>query len=109
MGNSLHTFDDPNVPSLLSIPLLGYAHYNQSIYEATRARILSRANSWYFEGNALRGLGSPHTPSGHVWPLAMAVQVHSEKRSMNCHPLLEFNCSALQGLDFSLVCMHITR
>ena len=75
MGNSLLNFDDPNVPSLLSIPLLGYAHYDPEIYAATRARILSRANAWYFEGSALRGLGSPHTPHSHVWPLAMSVQV----------------------------------
>lgn len=83
-GNSLADFDDPNVPSLLSIPLLGYAHYNASIYAATRARILSRKNSWYFEGSALRGLGSPHTPSGHVWPLAMAVQVLISQHAMSC-------------------------
>lgn len=75
MGNSLLNFDDPNVPSLLSIPLLGYAHYDPEIYAATRARILSPANAWYFEGSALRGLGSPHTPHSHVWPLAMSVQV----------------------------------
>ncbi|EIE24364.1 hypothetical protein COCSUDRAFT_14826 [Coccomyxa subellipsoidea C-169] len=95
-GNSLADFDDPNVPSLLSIPLLGYAHYNASIYAATRARILSRKNSWYFEGSALRGLGSPHTPSGHVWPLAMAVQglttANAEERASQLRQLLATQC-----------------
>lgn len=87
MGNSLLNFDDPNVPSLLSIPLLGYAHYVPEIYAATRARILSRANDWYFEGSALRGLGSPHTPHSHVWPLAMSVQVCSlAKPTVLCTP-----------------------
>lgn len=74
-GNSLADFDDPNVPSLLSIPLLGYTHYDKSIYEATRQRILSGSNQWYFEGKELTGMGSPHTPQDYVWPLAMAVQV----------------------------------
>lgn len=36
-------YDDANVPSLLSIPLLGYP-YDKEIYEATRRRILSSKN-----------------------------------------------------------------
>lgn len=36
-------YDDANVPSLLSIPLLGY-NYNPGIYAATRACILSSKN-----------------------------------------------------------------
>lgn len=55
-------FDDANVPSLLSIPLLGYRHFDAAIYEATRARLLSPKNPWYFESEKLRGVGSPHTP-----------------------------------------------
>lgn len=35
--------DDANVPSLLSIPLLGY-RYDTEIYRTTRARILSNKN-----------------------------------------------------------------
>ena len=66
-------FVDPNVPSLLSTPLLGYAHYDPAIYANTRARILSDKNPWFFTGPVLSGLGSPHTPPGHVWPLAIMV------------------------------------
>lgn len=73
LGNSLSDFDDPNVPSLLSIPLLGYPHYDPEVYSETRARVLSRKNEWYFEGTVLSGLGSPHTPRGYVWPLAVMV------------------------------------
>ncbi|BDA45911.1 Meiotically up-regulated gene 157 protein [Coccomyxa sp. Obi] len=96
MGNSLLNFDDPNVPSLLSIPLLGYAHYDPEIYAATRARILSPANAWYFEGSALRGLGSPHTPHSHVWPLAMSVQglttEDAEEQALLLRQLLATQC-----------------
>jgi hypothetical protein len=44
LGNALASFDDPNVPSLLAMPLLGYPHYDPALYDATRARILSPAN-----------------------------------------------------------------
>ena len=37
-GNAVTDFDDPNLPSLLSIPLLGYKHYDPRIYEATKSR-----------------------------------------------------------------------
>jgi len=73
MGNSLSDFDDPNVPSLLSIPLLGYPHFDPEVYAETRSRILSNKNEWYFEGSVVSGLGSPHTPRGYVWPLAIMV------------------------------------
>ncbi len=44
LGGVLASFDDPNIPSLLSIPLLGYPHYDPAVYTATRSRILSSAN-----------------------------------------------------------------
>ena len=74
LGNSLVDFDDPNIPSLLSIPLLGWDGYDPAVYAATRARILSRNNSYYFEGTRLDGLGSPHTHHNYVWPLATAIE-----------------------------------
>lgn len=74
LGNKLVDYDDANVPSLLSIPLLGYAHYDPAVYAATRQRILSSKNPFFFEGVHFSGIGSPHTPSGMVWPLALSVQ-----------------------------------
>jgi hypothetical protein len=38
------------------------------------ARVYSSANSYYFSGSALTGLGSPHTPHNYVWPLATAME-----------------------------------
>lgn len=60
------------VPSLLSIPLLGWSRYDKKVYGATRRRLLSPKNSHYFKGPELRGIGSPHTPTGYVWPIALA-------------------------------------
>jgi meiotically up-regulated gene 157 (Mug157) protein len=74
LGNALADFDDPNLPSLLALPLLGYDVYDQQVYATTRTRILSPANPYFYSGSELRGLGSPHTDSQYVWPLATAVE-----------------------------------
>ena len=74
LGGTLVDFDDPNLPSLLATPLLGYDLYDKEVYATTRARILSPKNPYFYEGSQLRGLGSPHTQRNYVWPLATAVE-----------------------------------
>ncbi len=66
--------DDANVPSLLSIPYLGYRDASDEVYQNTRRFILSRNNPYYFEGTAAEGIGSPHTPQGYIWHIALAMQ-----------------------------------
>jgi meiotically up-regulated gene 157 (Mug157) protein len=65
--------DDANVPSLLSIPLLGYA-YNAKAYAATRAYALSPRNPYYYHGRFASGVGSMHTPSNYVWPMSLIME-----------------------------------
>jgi len=75
--NGKNTMDDANVPSLLSIPYLGYtsAHDpNNEIAENTRKFVLSKKNPYYYEGSLAKGIGSPHTPPGNVWPMAIIMQ-----------------------------------
>ena len=71
LGNALVDFDDPNWPSLVSVPLLGWNKYDPSIYETTKSRILSSKNRYYFKGEKLAGLGSPHTAQNMVWALGI--------------------------------------
>ena len=73
LGNYL-LMDDANCPSLLSLPYLGYTTPEDKIYSNTRAFILSEQNPFYYSGKVLRGVGSPHTPSNHVWPLGIIMQ-----------------------------------
>jgi meiotically up-regulated gene 157 (Mug157) protein len=72
-GHSL-AMDDANVPSLLSTPYLGYRRPTDPIYQNTRRFALSTDNPYYFAGREARGIGSPHTPAGYVWPLALAMR-----------------------------------
>ena len=69
-----NVMDDANIPSLLSIPYFGYLDANDSIYQNTRRFALSDRNPYYYAGKYARGIGSPHTPHGYVWPLALCVQ-----------------------------------
>lgn len=80
LGNHF-LMDDANVPSLLSIPYLGYK-YDAEIYDNTKKFILSPANPTYRKGtndltDEIEGYGSPHMKAriqDNIWPMAMAVQ-----------------------------------
>jgi uncharacterized protein len=69
-----NVMDDANIPSLLSIPYFGYLPKTNSLYLATRRFALSDRNPYFFRGKYAEGIGSPHTPHGYVWPLALCVQ-----------------------------------
>jgi meiotically up-regulated gene 157 (Mug157) protein len=73
LGHSV-LMDDANIPSLLSIPYMGFAQANSGIYMNTRRFVLSGDDPFYFTGKYARGIGSPHTPRGYVWPLALVMQ-----------------------------------
>lgn len=66
--------DDANVPNLLSMPWLGWCDASDERYQNTRKWVLSSKNPFYYEGSAAKGVGSPHTPSGYIWHIALAMQ-----------------------------------
>ncbi|NDD25855.1 MAG: glycoside hydrolase family 125 protein [Actinobacteria bacterium] len=73
-GNHLF-MDDANIPSLLSLPYLGFCDLENTDYQKTREFALSKNNPWFFEGSKLNHIGSPHTGLNKVWPLAMAMEL----------------------------------
>lgn len=80
-------YDDSNLPSLLSLPYLGFANRTEPLYVNTRALILSKKNPFYFEQGNFKGQGSSHTPHNYIWPLALIVQAlttDSEEEIKNC-------------------------
>lgn len=66
--------DDANMPGLLSLPLVAGVPTTDPLYLATRRFVLSPANPTWSRGTAAEGIGSPHTPEDHIWPIALAVQ-----------------------------------
>ena len=69
-----HVMDDANVPSLLSMPYLGYCDEEDTRYQNTRRMILSETNPYYYKGCVLEGIGSPHTPERYVWHISKAME-----------------------------------
>ena len=73
-GNSKF-MDDANVPSLLSLPYLGYCARDEPTYTRTRRRLLSNAtNPWYFSGSVASGIGGPHVGLDAIWPMSIIMQ-----------------------------------
>lgn len=66
--------DDAGTPGLMSIPYLGYVTADDQVYQNTRRFALSKHNPFYFEGKAASGIGSPHTPEGYIWHMALSMQ-----------------------------------
>lgn len=66
--------DDANVPNLLSMPWFEWCDTDDVRYKNTRKWILSSKNPFYYEGTAAGGIGSPHTPSGYIWHIALSMQ-----------------------------------
>ena len=75
-GYGSHIFmDDANIPSLLSLPVLGFVDSSDQIYQNTRKMILEqRGNPYYLVGDDFSGIGGPHIGLNHAWPMSRLVQ-----------------------------------
>lgn len=72
---SVCLMDDPNVPSLLSLPYFGFCKNDYPIYENTRRMILSKSNPFFAEGKNSNGVTSPHAGVlNKFWPMATTMQ-----------------------------------
>ena len=84
----VNIMDDSNVPSLMAAPYLGYCAPDDPTYLATRRTLLSDENPYYYEGEYLKGIGSPHTPPRYVWPIALSIEaMTSDSKDFKAHIL----------------------
>ncbi len=99
--------DDANVPSLLSIPYLGYRAPDDPTYVATRAFVLSSANPFHFAGSAATGVGSPHTPPRHVWPIALSMQALTATDPAEAETLMQVLATTTAGTGLMHESFHV--
>lgn len=98
--------DDANVPSLLSIPYLGYRPADDPVYRQTRRFILSADNPYYFSGKYAVGVGSPHTPGRLIWPIALAMQGLTSSDRDEQQQLLETLTATTAGTSYMHESFH---
>lgn len=68
--------DDPNLPSLLSLPYLGFCAFDDPIYLNTRSFILSGDNPGFAASGRIEGNISSHgrAEASFVWPMSVIVR-----------------------------------
>jgi meiotically up-regulated gene 157 (Mug157) protein len=83
--------DDANVPSLLSLPVLGFVAPSNKAYTSTRNLVLSSSNPFYYSGTAANGIGGPHVGTNFTWPMSIimrAMTSTNEEEIRNCLDML---------------------
>lgn len=91
LGNAVF-MDDPNFPSLLALPFLGWCEVHDARYLATRSWLLSDDHSYWRTGRFGEGFASDHTPTDNIWPLSIAMRgltATSLAESERCLAMLE--------------------
>ena len=76
-GNVL-MIDDAGLPSIVSIPYLGYGSIEDEVYQNSRGFALSGDNPYFFKGRAAEGTGSAHLAragDGLIWPMGISSRV----------------------------------
>jgi meiotically up-regulated gene 157 (Mug157) protein len=100
----MNLMDDANVPSLLSLGYLDFRspHDPDGVIVAnTRNMVLSKANPFMIFGK-YEGIGSPHTPRGSIWPMALITEVLTTRNTARVLHLFE----VLQQTDAGTNMMH---
>ena len=86
---SYNLMDDANVPSLLSLPYLEVCPQDDPLYQNTRAFVLSEENPFFFTGTCAKGIGSPHTAPGNIWPISLCMQAMTSENPEEIARLLD--------------------
>ncbi|KAK6434926.1 hypothetical protein LTR95_008889 [Oleoguttula sp. CCFEE 5521] len=81
--------DDANLPSLLSLPLLGFLRKEEGTYQSTRRMILSKeGNPYFLSGSRFSGIGGPHVGLENAWPMSVLVQTMTSDNETEVRELL---------------------
>ena len=102
--------DDANLPSLLSLPLLGFVDRDDPIYQNTRRMILSsQGNPYYLQGSQFSAIGGPHVGLEHAWPMSSIVRVMTSNNETEIKAELEQLKYSTAGLGLMHESVNVNR
>ncbi|EEQ41528.1 hypothetical protein CLUG_05656 [Clavispora lusitaniae ATCC 42720] len=93
--------DDANIPSLLSLPDIGFLDIKDEVYQNTRKMILSKSGNPYFlHGDFFEGIGGPHIGTSNAWPMSLLMRIRTTDDDKEILDNLEkvMNSTAALGL-----------
>ncbi|EJD53887.1 hypothetical protein AURDEDRAFT_110595 [Auricularia subglabra TFB-10046 SS5] len=93
-----YVMDDANVPSLLSLPYLGFLNRTHPTYVKTRKLLLSRGNPYYSRGKNFYGVGGPHVDAWDPWPMSLISAIYGTDNDKEILDLLKTIMSNTAGL-----------
>ncbi|KZW03916.1 hypothetical protein EXIGLDRAFT_715946 [Exidia glandulosa HHB12029] len=93
-----YVMDDANVPSLLSLPYLGFLDKKHPAYVATRKLLLSRGNPYYSRGKQFFGVGGPHVDAWDPWPMSLISSIYGTDNDKEITDMLETILNNTAGL-----------
>jgi len=100
--------DDPNIPSLLSLPYLGYCSVDNDLYQNTRKFILSEWNPYFANGVLSSGITSPHVGViDHFWPMATIMQALTSTKEEEVRSCLQILKKTHAGTYFMHESVHV--
>lgn len=98
-GYGSHTImDDAVVPSLLSLPYLGWTYLNSTVYRSTRRMLTSsQGNPYFFNGTQGFGIGSSHTGPSQIWPMSLISMLLTSENDQEIESILRILVDSTQG------------
>ncbi|AOA64042.1 Hypothetical protein PP7435_CHR3-0165 [Komagataella phaffii CBS 7435] len=90
--------DDANIPSLLSLPELGFLEIDDPIYNNTRQMILSKSNPYFLKSQFFEGVGGPHIGLQNAWPMSLLMAIRTTDDDQIITKYLELVKSTTAGL-----------
>ncbi|KAK9362012.1 hypothetical protein V1504DRAFT_388920 [Lipomyces starkeyi] len=91
--------DDANLPSLLSLPLMGFVDASNDVYQNTRRMLLSKnGNPYFLRGPDFAGIGGPHIGVRYAWPMSLLVLIRTSNDDAEIKSALELVKRTTGGL-----------
>lgn len=99
-SSGAYLMDDANIPSLLSLPFLGYMDRTAKVYLETRDFVWSKNNPFYFSGVEGDGIGGPHVGPSFAWPMSLIMRAMTSNSDDEVKSCLELLVKSSAGTGF---------